>query len=117
MKIKHIAGTALLALFLGLQACAVSTSTSERYRVLSVLMMESVKTGMSQAEVWRILGEPWNTTVYPLKPDEAYNNWKWRNDADEGMMFGTVLDKDNRVIRTETWRDLHDRKSMSATWN
>ena len=118
MKIKYIVGTALLALFLGLQACAVPTATSERYRVLSEPVMESVKAGMSQAEAWRILGEPWSTTVYPLKPCETYYNWKWRNYLDEGMMFGVILDTQNRVIRTETWRDLHDPKNISApSWN
>jgi hypothetical protein len=118
MKFKHIVGTAFLALFLGLQACAVPTATSERYRVLSLPVMESVKAGMSQAEAWRILGEPWDTTVYLLKPSETYNNWKWRNDSDEGMMFGVVLNKDNLVIRTETWRDLRDPKNIGApSWN
>ncbi len=118
MKIKHIGGTALLALFLGLQACAISTATSERHRLLSVPMMDSVKANMSQAEAWRILGEPWSTKVYPLKPNETYNNWKWRNDQEEGMFFAIVLDKGNRVIRTETWRDVHDAKNNSPpTWN
>ena len=118
MKLKLIAHTALLTLLLGLQACAAPTATSERYRLLSVPMMESVKVGMSQVEAWLILGEPWDTIVYPLKPNETYDNWKWRNDADEGMMFGVVLDKQNRVIRTETWRDMRDPKNIGApSWN
>ncbi len=118
MKIKLIAQTVLFALLMSLQACVAPTATSERYRVLSLPMMESVKAGMTQVEAWRILGEPWDSIVYPLKPNETYDNWKWRNDQDEGMMFGVVLDRNNRVIRTETWRDLRDPKNIGApSWN
>ena len=114
MTIKRIVGTALLTLFLGLQACTVPTATSERYRVLSEPVMDSIQAGMSQAEVLNILGQPWNTVVYPLKPNETYYNWKWRNFLDEGMMFGVVFDADNRVIRAESWRDMTDHKNISA---
>jgi hypothetical protein len=118
MNFRHIVRIAILALIFSLQACVAPTATSERYRVLSVPVMESVKAGMSQAEAWRILGEPWSTTVYPLKPSETYYNWKWRNDLDEGMMFSIVLDKENLVIRTEIWRDLRDPKNIGApSWN
>ena len=118
MNFRHIVRIATLALIFSLQACVMPTATSERYRVLSVPVMESVKAGMSQAEAWSILGEPLSTTVYPLKPNETYYNWKWRNDLAEGMMLGIVLDKDNRVIRTEIWRDIHDAKNISApSWN
>ncbi len=117
MNFKYIICITVFTLILSLQACVAPTATSERYRVLSVPVMESVKAGMSQAEAWRILGEPWSTTAYPLKPNETYQNWKWRNFLDEGMLFAIVLDKDNRVIRTETWRDVHDAKNISASWN
>jgi outer membrane protein assembly factor BamE (lipoprotein component of BamABCDE complex) len=114
MNFRHIVRIAILALIFSLQACVAPTATSERYRVLSVPVMESVKAGMSQAEVLQILGQPWNTVVYPLKPNETYYNWKWRNFLDEGMIFGVVFDADNRVLRAESWRDMTDRKNISA---
>jgi hypothetical protein len=115
---KLITCVVLLALLHYLQGCAAPTATSERYRLLSEPVMASVKAGMTQAQAWHILGEPWSTTAYPLKPNETYQNWKWRNFLDEGMLFAIVLDKDNRVIRTETWRDIHDAKNISApSWN
>jgi outer membrane protein assembly factor BamE (lipoprotein component of BamABCDE complex) len=118
MTIKRTIQIFLFALLLCLQACAVPTNTSERYRVLTVPMMESVKVGMTQDEAWRILGKPWNWVTYALNSNESYNNWKWRNDQQEIMTFSVVLDKNNRVIRTEAWLDVRGRRGNNLSgWN
>jgi outer membrane protein assembly factor BamE (lipoprotein component of BamABCDE complex) len=114
MKIKHIAGAALFALFLGLQGCVTSNETSENYRRLDDATIERVAVGISKLDALKILGNPWTVITYARKPNETYLNWYWTDDATQAMIFSAVIGSDNTVIRTEKWLDPNNPKNMSA---
>ncbi len=114
MKLTSAIASTFLVVALALQGCAAPNETSQNYRRLSAQTLDKVTVGMPQAEALKILGNPWTVITYGGKPDETYLNWYWTANVNDAMIFAAVMDKDNKVIRTERWLDPYDPKNMSA---
>jgi outer membrane protein assembly factor BamE (lipoprotein component of BamABCDE complex) len=104
----------LLASVLGLNGCVAVSETSKNYRRLSAATLDTIKTDMHKAEVLKILGNPWTVITYGGRPNETYLNWYWTANVNDAMIFAAVIDRDDKVIRTERWLDPHDPRNMSA---
>ena len=99
----------IFASLLGLMGCDPAAWEAERKR-LQPENFDKIKAGMLEMEVIQILGKPHQMVTYPLKPNEQYYHWRWRNSSNEAMIFSAVFDADKVVIRTENMRDLHQER-------
>ena len=103
----------LIASLLGLIGCDPAAWEAERKR-LQPENFDKIKAGMLEMEVIQILGKPHQIVTYALKPQELNYHWRWRNSANDAMLFSAIFDPDKVVIRTENIRDPQDPKNQNA---
>lgn len=104
----------VLSTLLGLMGCDPQAWEEERKR-LQPENFDKIKAGMLEMEVIQILGKPHQMVTYALKPQELNYHWRWRNSANDAMLFSTIFDPDKVVIRTESALDPQDPKNQNAS--
>lgn len=75
-------------------------------QVLTPQNFERVKPGMAMEDVRRLLGKPMKVTTYTLKGETHYD-WRYMDgpNPSDSKVFTAVMDRDLRVVRTESVRD------------
>jgi SmpA / OmlA family len=73
-------------------------------QVLTPANFAKVQPGMMMEDVRKLLGKPMRIVPYDLKK-ETYYNWRYMEMPNNSMVFSAVMDRNMRVLRTETGLD------------
>jgi SmpA / OmlA family len=73
-------------------------------QVLTPANFAKVQPGMMMEDVRKLLGKPMRVVPYDLKK-ETYYNWRFMELPNNSMVFSAVMDRNMRVLRTETGLD------------
>jgi outer membrane protein assembly factor BamE (lipoprotein component of BamABCDE complex) len=66
-------------------------------QVLKPAEFAKIQPGMDKAAVRRMLGRPFKTARYDLKPDEEHWDWRWL-DGQVAKIFSVAFNRDGKVM-------------------
>jgi outer membrane protein assembly factor BamE (lipoprotein component of BamABCDE complex) len=81
-------------------------------QVLKASEFAKIKPGMDKAEVRRMLGKPYKTAKYDLKPDEEHWDWRWL-DGQRAMVFSVTFDRDGKVATSASSDDPREQQNRN----